>query len=55
MDAIFMNLKNYKTFHRKLINFSDKINLQRNDKYNALSNCRIYKAWRNKNPNKTIN
>ena len=53
MDAIFMNLKNYKTFHRKLINFSDKINLQRNDKYNALQG--IYKAWRNKKPNKTIN
>ena len=38
MDAIFMNSENSKTSdpHRILLNFSDKINLNRSDKYVAL-------------------
>ena len=44
MDAIFMNSKNSKTSHphRLLVNFTDKINLNRSDKYVALSNLSIY-------------
>ena len=44
MYPIFMNSKNSKTSypHRLLINFSDKINLERSDKYVALSNLSIY-------------
>ena len=39
-----MNYKNSKTsdHHRLLLNFSDKINLKRCDKYVALSNLSIY-------------
>ena len=38
MDAIFMNSENSKTSdpHRILLSFSDKINLNRSDKYVAL-------------------
>ena len=38
MDAIFMNSENSKTSdpHRILLNSSDKINLNRSDKYVAL-------------------
>ena len=38
MDTIFMNSENSKTSdpHRILLNFSDKINLNRSDKYVAL-------------------
>ena len=44
-----MNSENSKTSdtHRLLINFSDKINLKRSDKYVALSNLIIYYAWEN--------
>ena len=44
MDTIFMNSKNSKMSdpHRLLLNFTDKINLKRSDKYVALSNLSIY-------------
>ena len=40
MDTIFMNSKNSKISdcHKLLLNFTDKINLKRRDKYVALSN-----------------
>ena len=43
MDTIFTNSKNSKTCnpHRLLLNFSDKINLIRSDKYVPLSNLGI--------------
>ena len=49
MDAIFTNSKNSKTSepHRLLLNFDDKINLKRSDKYVALSNLSMYYAWKN--------
>ena len=42
IDTIFMNYENSKTSdsHRLLLNFSDKINLKRSDKYIALSNLK---------------
>ena len=48
MNTIFMNSGNNKTSppHRLLLNFSDKINLKRSDKYVALSNLSIYYAWK---------
>ena len=44
MDTIFMNSENSKTSdpHRLLLKFSDKINLNREDKYAALSNLSTY-------------
>ena len=33
--------------HKLLLNLSDKTNLTRRDKYVALSNRRIYYAWKN--------
>ena len=44
MDTIFMNSGNGKTPdpRRLLLNFLDKINLKRKDKYVALSKIRIY-------------
>ena len=43
MDAIFMNSENSKTSdpHRFSLNLAYKINLERSDKYFALSNLRI--------------
>ena len=43
VDIIFMNSGNSKTsdLHRLLLNFSDKKNLKRSDKYVALSNLSI--------------
>ena len=43
MDTIFMNSENSKTSdpHILLLNISDKINLKRSDKYDALSNLSI--------------
>ena len=48
MDTIFMNSKNSKTTdaHRTSLNFSDKINLKR-DNYVALSNLSMYYTWKN--------
>ena len=44
-----MNSENSKTSdpHRLLLNLTDKINLQRSDKYVALSNLSIYYTWKN--------
>ena len=44
MDTIFMNSENREIFypHRALIDLSDKINLERKDKYVALSYLSIY-------------
>ena len=47
MNTTFMNSENSKTSdsHRILLNFSDKINLERKDKFVALSNRSIYYTW----------
>ena len=44
MDIIFRNSENSKTsdLHRGLLNLPDKINLNRSDKYIAISNFSIY-------------
>ena len=44
-----MNSENSKTSHshRLLLNLTDKINLSRSDKYDALSNLSIYYTWKN--------
>ena len=44
MDTIFMNSENSKTSdpQRILLTLTDKINLQRSNKYVALSNLSIY-------------
>ena len=49
MIIIFMNFENSKTSdpHRQLPNLSDKINLERSDKYVGLSNLSIYYAQKN--------
>ena len=46
MDSIFMNSEYSKASdpHRLLLNLSDKINLNRNNKYVVLSNHSIYPA-----------
>ena len=43
-----MNSKNSKTsdLHRRLLNLTDKIRLERKDKYIALSNLSIYYKWK---------
>ena len=55
MDTTFMNSRNSKTSnpHRLLPNLSEKINLERSDKYVTLSSFSIYYTWQNiKKPNK---
>ena len=49
MDTIFMISKNSKPFdpHRLLLNLTDKINLQRHDKFVALSNLSMSYTWKN--------
>ena len=49
MDIIFMNSENSKASdsHIKLLNLSDKINLERKDIYVVLSNLSIYHTWKN--------
>ena len=44
-----MNSKNSKTSepHRLLLNPTDKINLNRSDKYIFLSNFNLYYTWKN--------
>ena len=44
-----MNSENSKTTdpHRLLLNLTDKINLNRIDKYVALSSLSIYYTWKN--------
>ena len=48
-NTIFMNSKSSKTSdpHRLLLNFTDKTDLRRKDKYIALSNLSIYYRWKN--------
>ena len=48
-DTIFMNSRNSKTSdpNRLLLNLSDQIDLNRSDKYNALSNLSICYTWKN--------
>ena len=41
--------------HRLISNLSDKINLQRSDKYFLLSNLGIYYGWKKTRHIKTIN
>ena len=58
MNTIFMKSENSKTSgpRRLLLNFTDKINLKRSDKFDALSNLSIYYPWRNiKKLHKRIN
>ena len=43
MDTILMNSKNP---HRLLLNFTDKTDLKKSDKYVALSNISIYYRWK---------
>ena len=49
MDTTFVNSKNSGTSdpRRLLLNLTDKINLNRSDKYVALSNLSIYSIWKN--------
>ena len=49
MATVFKNSENSKTSdpHRILLNLLDKINLERSDKYVALSNLSIYYTWKN--------
>ena len=49
MDTIFMSYENSKTSdpHKLLLKLSDKVNLQRSDKYFALSNFNIYFTYKN--------
>ena len=49
MDTIFMNPGDSKTPDRRrlLLNLSNKINLNRSDKYVPLSNLSIYYTWKN--------
>ena len=48
MYTMFMNSKNSKTsdLHRLLHNFSDEIDLKRNDKYVIFLNLSICYTWR---------
>ena len=47
--TIFINSKNSKTSdpHRLLLNLTDKINLKRSNKYDAISNLSMYYTWKN--------
>ena len=45
MDTIFMNSANSKTSDPYKLNLPDKINLNRSDKYVAVSNLSIYCIW----------
>ena len=49
MDTVFISSRNGETsdLHRLLLNLLDKINLERGDKYVALSNLSIYYTWKN--------
>ena len=49
MDTTFVNSKNSGTSdpRRLLLNLTDKINLNRSDKYVALSKLSIYYIWKN--------
>ena len=57
MDSIFMNSEYSKASdpHRLLLNLSDKINLNRNNKYVVLSNLSIYPASKYWSPGRPKN
>ena len=57
MDSIFMNSEysNASDPHRLLLNLSDKINLNRNNKYVVLSNLSIYPASKYWSPGRPKN
>ena len=58
MNTIFLNSENSKTsyLYRLVLNFADKLNLWRNDRYIAFSNFIIYHTRKKiKNHIKTIN
>ena len=48
MDTIFINSEDIKTSHnhRLLLNVTDKVDLQRSDKYVDLSNLSIHYTWK---------
>ena len=48
MNTIFLNSENSKTSdsHKLLLNFIDKIDLRRKDKYIALLNLNISYTWK---------
>ena len=49
MNTTFMNSKNSEISnpHGLLLNFENKINIKRSDKYVYLSNLSIYNTWKN--------
>ena len=49
MNTVFMNSKNSKTSdpHGLLLNLTDKIRLNKSDKYVSLSNLSMYYTWKN--------
>ena len=49
MNTILKNTRNSKTsdLQRLLLNFTDKIELRKKDKYTALSKLSIYDTWKN--------
>ena len=57
MNTIFKNNRNSKTsdLHRLLLNFTDKIELRKKDKYTALSKLSIYDTWKNIKKSYNIN
>ena len=57
MNTIFKNTRNSKTsdLHRLLLNFTDKIELRKKDKYTALSKLSIYDTWKNIKKSYNIN
>ena len=57
MDIIFMNYKNRKISetHRLLLNLVDKINLEKSDKYVALSNLSMHYTCKNIKMSNKIN
>ena len=57
MNTILKNTRNSKTsdLHRLLLNFTDKIELRKKDKYTALSKLSIYDTWKNIKKSYNIN
>ena len=51
MGAIIMHSQNSKTsnpYRLIILNFTDKINVKRTNKYVALANLSMYNTWKNK-------
>ena len=57
MNTTLKNTRNSKTsdLHRLLLNFTDKIELRKKDKYTALSKLSIYDTWKNIKKSYNIN